>query len=341
MKKYFERIYGNNALTERIGSGIESGQHSHAYLIEGPEGSGKFTFAKELAAALSCKKKTEALPCGICDSCHKILNDNAVDVHVITKGDKAAVGVDAIRILKTDVYLSSTESDYKVYIVREAHLMTAQAQNALLKVLEEPPDNVVIILLCDNTGSILTTVKSRVQTLRMEIFDTDKIDEFLTEASSKYRSLKASSPEKAGALLIASKGRIGEAYKQLDEKSIETISEKRAQTDAFIDEICTSSNYAGLYTAISAFPQKRQELSASFGLVISAIHDLIIIKKSKSALLDYYYDRQKASELAARVGLKKLFAVTDKIIQAQKAINSNANISVITAALIWEIKNIK
>lgn len=132
----------------------------HALIIEGTSSENRLLAAKELAKAMLCQ--SERIPCGVCRSCRKVDTDDHPDVIICEKeSSKVTMGVDIIRSMKSSVYVKANDSDNKVYIFKEAQYMTPQSQNALLKVFEEPPDHVSIILTCSSKASLLDTVLSR------------------------------------------------------------------------------------------------------------------------------------------------------------------------------------
>ena len=142
----FNEFTGNIALREKLKTDIVSGTLPHAIIIEGVRGSGKSTVARHIALLLNCKHSPDV--CYLCDSCKKILGKNHTDVVYISVPEgKTQLGIESVRFMKSDVYIKPNESDYKVYIIQNAERMTPEAQNALLKVLEEPPARVVIMLL--------------------------------------------------------------------------------------------------------------------------------------------------------------------------------------------------
>ena len=182
MREAFADIAGNETLKTRLANEISEGKLSHAYILEGSKGSGKHLFAMGIAAALSCENRgndSSPLPCRTCPSCKKILSGNSPDIIHVGKGDKATLGVEAIRTLKQDVWIAPNDSDVKVYIIEDAHLMTIQAQNALLLTLEEPPSYVLFLLLCESAAPLLETVRSRAPILRTEPLEAETIGNFL------------------------------------------------------------------------------------------------------------------------------------------------------------------
>ena len=159
-------LAGNARLNELL---IQSGEtFSHAYLIVGPEGSGRHTFSKLLAAAMLCQNSERHGGCGSCPSCKKVFGDIHPDV-VIVRGaaEGKPISVDQIRDLRSDAYICPNEGERKIYILEQAQTMNASAQNAMLKLLEEGPSYAVFLLLTDQAGSILQTVRSRCEQLSM------------------------------------------------------------------------------------------------------------------------------------------------------------------------------
>lgn len=155
----FEGLLGNDRLKENLSRSLSRGRSGHFYLICGPEGSGKRTLARLLAAALMC---TEAQrPCGGCAQCRKIMNDTHPDFITVDDPEKKTVPVELIRQARTDMYIQPNEGQRKIYLFPRAQDMGIPGQNALLKVLEEPPSYGVFLLLADNPQKLLTTVRSR------------------------------------------------------------------------------------------------------------------------------------------------------------------------------------
>lgn len=162
----FAGFLGNSDLKQRLSASFQSGHSSHCYLLCGPAGSGKRTLARILAAALQCT--AENVPCGHCHPCRKVFSGTHPDVITVDDPEKKTVYVDLIRQLQADVYIRPNEGRHKVYLIPRAQDMNESAQNALLKLIEEPPSYAVFLLLTDHAEKLLPTVRSRCAELRLE-----------------------------------------------------------------------------------------------------------------------------------------------------------------------------
>jgi len=161
----FDQLLGNHRLKENLLRSIRTGHISHFYLICGPEGSGKHTLAKLLAAAILCRG--EEKPCGGCPGCRKALSGTHPDFITVDDPEKKTVPVDLIRQTRADMFVLPNEADRKIYLLPRAQDISVSGQNALLKVLEEPPEYGVFILLSTNPQKLLPTVRSRCTELHM------------------------------------------------------------------------------------------------------------------------------------------------------------------------------
>lgn len=154
----FGEFAGNVAAKQQLGAMIDAGRFPHALLLEGEAGSGRRMLAACIARAAVCREPDfTRRPCGVCAACQKTTHPDIVTFG----GDGAALSVDTIRRLREEAYVLPNESPYRVMILAQAHTMTPQAQNALLKILEEPPAHVLFVLTCNNRSQLLQTICSR------------------------------------------------------------------------------------------------------------------------------------------------------------------------------------
>ena len=335
MRRTFNRLYGNETQKTRIGSAIASARLNHALLICGPDGSGKNTLAIEIAAALNCERKGDGaypLPCATCNNCRRIYDENFPDVKRLKKdSSKATIGVEELRLFREDMFLSATESAHKIYIVENAERMTPNAQNALLKVLEEPPSSVTIMLLCEEADKILTTIKSRAQLVTMQRFSPDEITRYLKSAGKL-----TDTTEKTSEVVMSADGRIGRAIEILESPE-EVEADRKTATD-IITAMRTGAPYSELYSAVANLPQKRAELSEALELIILAVSDLVKLKTDKGAPLSFFANRKSALDTAEAIPLKKLLSAYDALRDAADENAKNANISALINCLGAKIK---
>lgn len=161
----FEKLLGNERLRENLRASLAKGRISHFYLISGPAGSGKHTLASLLAAAILCESREK--PCLSCPHCRKVMAASHPDFITVDEPEKKTVSVELVRKASADIYIHPNEGSHKIYLFPRAQDMGIPSQNALLKVLEEPPKYGVFLLLTDNPEKLLPTVRSRCTELAM------------------------------------------------------------------------------------------------------------------------------------------------------------------------------
>lgn len=155
----FCNIIGNNAIKQLLTNSIRSNNLVHSYLFVGTDGIGKSLFAKEFAKMILCLEDNK--PCDTCSSCIKFESDNHPDFMFVDSEDEKSIKIGQIRLLQENISEKPIVSAKKVYIINNSDLMTVEAQNCLLKTLEEPPEYATIILLLSNESKLLNTIKSR------------------------------------------------------------------------------------------------------------------------------------------------------------------------------------
>lgn len=242
------RFCYNKRAQETLAAFVNGGRFPHALLLEGPEGSGRRTFAREIAAALFCRG--EHKPCGSCNQCRKVLEQNHPDVEYYGgDGSRRSFHIDTIRQLRQNAWLLPGEAPCRVCVLCGAENMTDQAQNALLKILEEPPEHTVFILTAENRAMLLPTILSRVQTIRLEPLTPAEILPVLRERC----------PDQPGEKLewaAETADTIGQALALLADESLQ----KHAQmAQRMLELLCNGSEY-DLLTAVEPVSRKREDL---------------------------------------------------------------------------------
>jgi DNA polymerase-3 subunit delta' len=158
----FPEIHGQPKATKLLSRALKSSRLAHAYLYVGPDGVGKATTARSMAAILFCRNETGSLPCGSCSGCLKFMSANHPDfLHVLPEG--AGIKIDQVRELKKSLGFPPLESKMRVTLIEDVHTMRREAANSLLKLLEEPPPDNVLLLTADESEPLLETITSRCQ----------------------------------------------------------------------------------------------------------------------------------------------------------------------------------
>jgi DNA polymerase-3 subunit gamma/tau len=191
----FKDLSGQQHVTETLANAIKNDRVAHAYIFSGARGVGKTTAARILAKALNCVKGPTAEPCGECDSCREIAAGTSLDVIEIDAASNR--GIDQIRELREMVRYAPAASRSKVVILDEAHMLTGEASNALLKTLEEPPDRVIFVMATTQPEDLVDTIRSRSQHFHFRALTFGEITERLQEIAQK-ENLKID----AGALAV-------------------------------------------------------------------------------------------------------------------------------------------
>lgn len=172
----FSEIVGNEKIKRELQESINNKIISHSYMFVGQEGIGKKEFAKEFAKAILCLNQNK--PCNECSSCIKFNSSNNPDFTII-EPDGNSIKIAQTREMQEKVYRKPIISDKKVFIINDSEKMTEEAQNALLKTLEEPPEYMVIILVCSNENKILSTIKSRCLKIKFNNITDEEIRKFI------------------------------------------------------------------------------------------------------------------------------------------------------------------
>jgi DNA polymerase-3 subunit gamma/tau len=157
----FAEVIGQEHITTPLSTALSAGRINHAYLFSGPRGCGKTSSARILARSLNCIQGPTPTPCGVCDSCKELAPNGPGSIDVIEIDAASHGGVDDARDLRERAYYAPVRDRYKVYIIDEAHMVTPQGFNALLKLVEEPPDFLVFIFATTEPDKVLQTIRSR------------------------------------------------------------------------------------------------------------------------------------------------------------------------------------
>ena len=315
------RVLGNRKNLEYLGDAAKHGRLSHAYLITGDKGMGKKTFAYNAARAVLCERLGSFegfMPCGGCSACKRSLSWNHPDIIRITHEKKNTLSVDEIRNgIVGDILIKPYYGPYKIYIIEDACLMQAQAQNALLKTIEEPPAYAVIFLLADNARLLLDTIRSRCVRLDMEPLEGP-----LIEAELKARGADGTAAREAAACAA---GNLGTALRFLEDDDFPELVRRIA------DVLCAikDTDAAGLFDIAAELAA--QDAQDAADTVEKWFRDVLVIKAAKGQKLYFPGYRDVLSKQAERISYENLNNIFNETQEAQSRLRFNVN-----AAAVWE-----
>lgn len=244
----FGDFYGNETLKSRLASMVAQRKLPHSFLISGPRGAGKHTLAALLCAAFECTAE-QAGPCLHCNACRKVFAGLHPDVIAVDDAEKKNIPVDLIRQTQADLYIRPNEGARKIYLIPRAQDMQEPAQNALLKVMEEPPAYGVFILLTDNPDKLLPTIRSRCAMLSLAPLSKEEMLSVLS------RRFPQKSSQELEAAYLRSAGYLGQA--------LELLSAQTAllpQTEAFAAAYAAKDTLQLLQVLVPMEKLKREQL---------------------------------------------------------------------------------
>ncbi len=323
------KIHGNENTKRYLEKRISDGNFSHAVIISGKAGFGKKTLTNDIICAMACEN--ENAPCRVCDICEKISNGECVDIYTIRKPEnKTTIPIDSIRDIYASIPYKPNDLSFKVYVIEDGDKIPPRTQNALLKLLEEPPVGVYFFILCEDEKKLLPTIRSRCETYTLEPFSLSELKELLKEVGVR-------SPEEVAylaegsygmALKIASgDGDILQRRKVAD-KMTELLLDKTGNEFEFIsyqlDNIKSSSEYFEICK-----------------LLLSAIRDIITVKEDVSCLPSYFTDIEKAEEYAQMYSSFTLVSMCDILFEILQNETVNTRFSLMLteySSKLWKTK---
>ena len=330
----FSKIFGNENLKNEICGFAEKNAFPNSLIISGPEGSGKHTFARLIAMFLACG--AESKPCLTCNNCRKISENISPDVTVIDSGDKKSIGVDAVRLIKDGAYVKPNDLDCKVYIINNADTMTVQAQNALLKLFEEPPENVYFILLCVSSAGLLATVRSRAPELRTQCFSGSELTSLLVSHSETAKRLSGSDPDSFGRIIHIAAGSYGKAISLIENRN-KKQEESFSNTEKLMEALAGTDNSDFLLLML-ANATSREAFSETLKMMMREARDLVAVKKCRfTPELMFFRGVQSAKNAGAGFTVKKLLSVIDELQKAEQTV-TDSNVNLQTAASVIAIR---
>ena len=315
----FETLLGNEQLKENLISSLSRGHISHFYLLSGPEGSGKHTLAKLMAAAILCKGQEK--PCLHCIACRKVMDGNHPDFITVDDPEKKTVTVELVRSARADMYIQPNESDHKIYLFPRAQDMGLPGQNALLKVLEEPPRYGVFLLLTDNPDKLLPTVRSRCTELHLHPL---KEETLRRELSARFPQAE---PEDLEAAMLRSGGFLGQAMNLLEAGGVTA-----PQTESFVSAFAERSSLELVRTLVPLEKWKRDPLSELLSQWLELLEEALVCRsgvRTVSAL---------SRKLSSARSSQELYEAAEVLRKSLDCLQSNVSPAAVCGYLSWALR---
>ena len=325
----FSDVLGHEQTIAHMKSAIEANKVSHAYLLAGEKGSGKKMLAGIFARTLQCEAHGSE-PCGKCHSCIQAESGNQPDIIYVNHEKPGSISVDDIRgQVNGDIQIKPYSSPYKIYIIDEAEKLTQQAQNALLKTIEEPPAYAIIMLLTANEGMLLPTIKSRCVTLTMKPVPLPLIRQYLMEELQipDYR---------ADICAAFSQGNVGKAKRLALSDSFGEMLEHALHMVKYISEMEPSD----LVEDLKKINTYKMDIQDYLDLLTVWYRDVLMFKVTKDMNLLIFKDEYKMiNETGEKVDYAGLEAILAAIDTARTRLNANVNMELAMELLLLTMKN--
>ena len=324
----FSDIIGQDMIKEHLMNALKTGNISHAYIINGERYSGKEFIAKIFAMAIQCEKG-DIDPCNECHACKQALSGNQPDIIHLTHEKPNVITVDDIREqINSDIVIKPYASDRKIYIINEAEKMNVQAQNALLKTLEEPPEYAVIIILTTNVDALLPTILSRCVVLNMKPVDDEKVKEFLME----YVQVPDYKAEVCAAF---ARGNLGKAKILASSEEFDKIKTEAIALLKHIDEM----NVNEISIAIKQMNEYKLEINDYLDILAIWYRDALMFKATADANNLIFRDEIKfIKQTASRSTYEGLEIILKALDKAKARLSANVSFDLTMELLLLTIK---
>ncbi len=324
----FTNIIGQEQLKEHLQNAIAMNKVSHAYIINGERSSGKEFVAKVFAAALQCERGgTE--PCGECHSCIQAKSGNQPDIIFVSHDKPNSIGVEDIRAqINNDIGIKPYSSPRKVYIMNEGEKMTVQAQNALLKTLEEPPEYAVILILTANVDSLLPTILSRCVVLNMKPVPDHKVKKYLME--------ELEIPDyKANICVAFARGNIGKAKLLASSEEFEKVKDEAISLVKNINDM----EIHEIVKAIKKISEYKFDVNDYLDILMAWYRDVLFFKATKDVnSLVFKEEIQQIMRVSDRSTYEGIETIVNALQSAKKRLEANVNFDLTMELLLLAIQ---
>ncbi len=324
----FADIIGQEQIREHLCNAISSGKISHAYIINGERSSGKEFIARVFAMALQCEREGIE-PCGECHSCRQALGNNQPDIIYVSHEKPNTIGVEDIRTqINGDIGLKPYASPYKIYIMNEGEKMTVQAQNALLKTLEEPPEYAVILILTTQIEALLPTILSRCVVLNMKPVPDALVKKYLME--------ELGVPDyKANICVAFARGNVGKAKLLASSEEFEKVKDEAVTLVKYINDMEISE----IVKAIKKISEYKFDVNDYLDILSTWYRDVLLFKATKDVnSLIFKEEIQQIMRVSDRSTYEGIETIVNALQQAKRRLEANVNFDLTMELLLLTIK---
>ena len=326
----FKDVVGHKNIIQYIGNAVTSGAISHAYILNGERGSGKKLLANLFAMSLQCQNRDEdGDACGKCQSCKQAVSGNQPDIIRVTHEKPTTISVDDIREqVNNDIQIKPYSSPYKIYIIAEADMMSVQAQNALLKTIEEPPEYAVIILLTENAETLLPTIRSRCVMLKLRNIKDQLVKKYLME--------QMEIPDyKADVCVAFAQGNMGKAIALATSEYFNEIKEEAVHLLRNIDDMQVEE----LMGAVKKCSAYKMNISDYMDVIAIWYRDVLIYKATKNVDRVVFSDQMRyIKDRAKKSSYEGIENILEGIEKAKARLKANVNFELTMELLLLTIK---
>ena len=324
----FKDVVGHKDIINYIRNAVTENKVSHAYILNGERGSGKKMLANLFATTLLCEKQGPD-PCNACHSCHQAESGNHPDIIRVTHEKPNTISVDDIRRqVNEDIQIKPYQGPYKIYIIAEADLMTVQAQNALLKTIEEPPAYAVIMLLTENAEVLLPTIRSRCVMMKLRNIKDQLVKKYLME--------QMEIPDyKADVCVAFAQGNMGKAIMLAHSEYFNEIKEEAVHLLRNIDDMTVPE----LMDAVKRCMTYKLEINDYLDIIAIWYRDVLIYKATKNVDRVVFSDQMKyIKERARRSSYEGIENILDALEKAKARMKANVSFELSMELLLLTIK---
>lgn len=324
----FKDVVGHKDIIKYIRNAVSEDQVSHAYILNGQRGAGKKLLANLFAMTLLCEKGGPD-PCNECHSCRQADSGNHPDIIRVTHEKPNSISVDDIRgQVNNTIMIKPYQGPYKIYIIDQADIMTPQAQNALLKTIEEPPEYAVILLLTENADLLLPTINSRCVMLKLRNIRDTLIRKYLME--------KLEIPDyKADMCTAFAQGNLGRAIMLANSEHFNEIREEAVQLLKYIHEMELSE----IVQAVNRITAYKLEITDYLDIIMIWYRDVLLYKATRDIDRVVFKDQIKhIKEQARKSSYEGIEEILESLEKAKARLKANVNFELVMELLFLTIK---